>query len=177
MIGSAVFSDCGHYRHRLDRTVAEEGPVYAYFGVNASTADAQENDHTVTKWIEFTKRFGGSRFIVGNPFDTVCTDVKRLGVDRPAFSPDNLGYIRDIIAEADILVPCWGSRRKVRGPLQIWFTMLRRKLVASAKPIMVFGFTKDGDPKHPLMLPYTTQLVPWTPKVLIYRKKRGASAR
>ena len=37
---NAVISNCGMYRYRLDRTVSDSGPVYAFFGVNPSTADA-----------------------------------------------------------------------------------------------------------------------------------------
>ena len=62
----AVISPCGLYRYRLDRVVGMDGPVFAFFGINPSTADATENDQTVRKWIGFTKTWGGSRFIVGN---------------------------------------------------------------------------------------------------------------
>lgn len=44
---SAVISPCGVYRYRLERTIRlQQGPVYAYFGVNGSTATATEDDHT-----------------------------------------------------------------------------------------------------------------------------------
>ena len=65
---SAVISSCGTYRYRLERDVSMDGIVFAYFGVNGSTATATEDDHTVTKWIGFTKLNQGRRFIVGNAF-------------------------------------------------------------------------------------------------------------
>ena len=48
---SAVISDCGAYRYRLDRDVDPllGGPVYAFFGVNPSTADADIDVATVRK--------------------------------------------------------------------------------------------------------------------------------
>lgn len=63
---TAIISPCGKYRYRLDRSVADSGPVYAFFGVNPSTADASIDDATVRKWRGFISRWGGSRFIVGN---------------------------------------------------------------------------------------------------------------
>lgn len=65
---SAIISKCGMYRYRLERDVQPEGLVFGYFGVNGSTATATEDDHTVRKWIGFTKVNGGRRFIVGNAF-------------------------------------------------------------------------------------------------------------
>ncbi|MGM3851662.1 DUF1643 domain-containing protein, partial [Salmonella sp. NW36] len=73
---SAIISKCGMYRYRLERDVQPEGLVFGYFGVNGSTATATEDDHTVRKWIGFTKVNGGRRFIVGNAFAFRATDVR-----------------------------------------------------------------------------------------------------
>lgn len=159
---SAVISACGTYRQRLDRDLMRPGPVYAYFGVNGSTAGPVENDHTVAKWIGFTTLAGGSRFIVGNAFDLRARDVRELGRHPAPVSPDNARYLREIIAEADILVPCWGNTGKVPGHLRHHFSDLRDLIFASGKPVKVFGFTKGGDPLHPLTLGYDTPFVVWT---------------
>lgn len=156
---SAIISACGLYRYRLERTVAMEGRVYAFFGINPSTADASIDDATVRKWIGFTKVFGGSRFIVGNVFAYRATDVKALrGVEDP-FGDDIGEHITDIINDADILVPCWGNVSKVPPKLQFAFDVLMDALVSSGKPVKHFGLTKSGDPKHPLMLSYDTPLI------------------
>lgn len=47
---SAILSACGKYRYRLEREVGMGGPVYAYFGVNPSTADGSIDDATVRRW-------------------------------------------------------------------------------------------------------------------------------
>jgi hypothetical protein len=156
---SAIFSNCMTYRYRLDRKIADSGPVYAFFGVNPSTADATVDDATVRKWTGFTKRWGGSRFIVGNVFAYRATDVRELANTKDAFGPDIGDHITDIIDEADVLVPCWGNIGKVPLRLQFAFDILMDSLVSSGKPVKVFGLTKSGDPMHPLMLPYRTQLV------------------
>lgn len=159
---SAVISACGTYRQRLDRDLNRPGPVYAYFGVNGATAGPVENDHTVMKWIGFTWRAGGSRLIVGNPFDLRAKDVRELGRHPSPVSPANAAHLRDIIAEADILVPCWGNTGKVPKHLRHHIAALLDQIFAAGKPVKVFGFTKGGDPLHPLMLGYDTPLQDWT---------------
>lgn len=157
--GGAVLSDCGTWRYRLDRRVAEVGPVYAFFGVNPSTADASIDDATVRKWRGFVTRWGGSRFIVGNVFAFRATDVRELASAADPIGRMNNDHIRAIIAEADILVPCWGNRSKVPVELRSSFHWLTQVLQAAGKPVMTFGLSQGGDPKHPLMLGYDTELV------------------
>lgn len=156
---NAVISNCGMYRYRLDRTVSDSGPVFAFFGVNPSTADASSDDSTVRKWRGFTQRWGGSRFIVGNAFAYRSTDVRQLASVEDAFG-DLVGeYITNIINEADILVPCWGNTSKVPPSLRYAFGELMDALLSSGKPVKCFGRTASGDPRHPLMLGYSTPLV------------------
>jgi len=160
-MSSAVISQCGQYRYRLDRTVGMDGPVYAFFGINPSTADAQLDDATVRKWIGFTKTWGGSRFIVGNVFAFRSTDVRRLASAHDPVGSDNAAHVFKIIADADVLVPCWGSTDKVPKDLRGEFFTMTLRLIDSGKPVMHLGMTRSSDPKHPLLLGYGTPLVPW----------------
>ncbi len=79
------------------------------FGVNGSTATATEDDHTVRKWIGFTKVNGGRRFIVGNAFAFRATDVRELATAVDPVGPENEIHLERIIRDADVLVPCWGA--------------------------------------------------------------------
>jgi hypothetical protein len=160
-VSSAVISPCELFRYRLDRQVQERGLVAAFFGVNGSTAGPVEEDHTTLKWFGFSLRNAFSRYIAGNPFAYRAKDVKRLATVADPVGPENARYLDEIIAEADILIPCWGDRNKVPQPLRHHFAALKAKLIASGKPIRIFGLTKGGDPKHPLMLGYDTPLIPW----------------
>lgn len=160
---AAVISDCGEYRYRLERTVDEMfgGPVFAFFGINPSTADASIDDATVRKWRGFVSRWRGSRFIVGNVFAFRATDVKEL-----ARTPDPIGrlnndHIKQIIADASVLIPCWGNTSKVPGELRHNFRWMARMISEAGKPVRAFGYSKAGDPLHPLMLGYDTPLVDW----------------
>jgi hypothetical protein len=159
---SAVVSPCGLYRFRLDRSVGMEGAVYAFFGINPSTADAHQDDPTVRKWIGFVKTWGGSRFIVGNVSPIRATDVRELNFRNAPelIAAENQQHIDQIISEADFLVPCWGRRQKVPKLMHPEIDHLLAHLLRSGKPVFTFGLTAGGDPMHPLMLAYSTQLVP-----------------
>lgn len=159
---TAVISQCGLYRYRLDRDVQAEGKVFAFFGVNPSTADADLDDATVRKWRGFTLRNGGRKFIVGNVFSFRATDVKVLRKTLITMGPDHRRHLEAIIQEADILVPCWGSSDKLDYGHVLYMRNLMIQLLESGKPVLHFGLTKSGEPKHPLMLGYDTPLLPWT---------------
>ena len=156
----AVISDCGKYRYRLDRDVDGMfgGHIYAFFGVNPSTADADIDDATVRKWQGFVRRWEGARFIVGNVFAYRATDVKELAKADAPIGPLNDRYISSICEEADILVPCWGDRGKLPKRLRHHLDFALAYIGACGKPVMCFGLSKSGDPLHPLMLGYDTTL-------------------
>lgn len=158
---SAVFSQCGRYRHRLDRDVQLFGVVAVLIGVNPSTAGAQQNDHTIAKEVGFAKVHGWSRIIKVNVFDWIATDVGDLAqVPHPA-SPENSRFVSAAAAEGDLLVPCWGGRAKVPRALHAHIDATLELLRAQHKPMFCFGLTAGGDPRHPLMLSYETALVPF----------------
>lgn len=158
---SAVISPCGKYRYRLERTVGMEGPVYAFFGVNPSTADASVDDATVRKWIGFVKTWGGSRFIVGNVFAYRATDVRELARADDPRGPENAEHLARIASDADVLVPCWGAVAKTPLTVHHHFETALSLLRSTGKPVMHFGLTTAGNPKHPLMLGYSTPLAPF----------------
>lgn len=158
---SAILSPCGLYRYRLERDVQAEGKVFAFFGINPSTADASLDDATVRKWRGFTLRNGGRKFIVGNVFSYRATDVRHLAGPIAPQGPEHHAHLERIIVEADVLVPCWGNSGKVPPRLRPVINELLYALAMSGKPMMHFGLTASGDPKHPLMLSYDTPLAPW----------------
>lgn len=161
-MSSALFSEDKRYRYRLDRDVDETKQlVFAYFGVNPSIAGADVDDQTVRKWNGFTLRNHGRRYIVGNAFAAIATDVNALAGYPDPVGPSNNFVLRSIIAEADILVPCWGSKDKLPRNLRWRLLDVLQMLRESSKPIKVLGFTNKGDPLHPLMLAYDTPLLEW----------------
>lgn len=159
-MGTAVLSQCEKYRYSLTREISLLGDkTIAYFGVNPSTADAHSDDPTVRKWIGFSQLNNGRNFIVGNLFAYRAVDVQDLNVVSDPVGSENDSHLLQICENADILVPCWGSRRKVPREFHYRLEEVFALLVSSNKPIFTFGFTATGDPLHPLFLPYSTPLV------------------
>ncbi|WP_175837081.1 DUF1643 domain-containing protein [Burkholderia anthina] len=158
---SAIISNCGTYRYRLEREVGFDGPTYAFIGINPSTADASIDDATVRKWIGFVSRWGGRKFIVGNVFALRATDVGALASADDPVGPMNDAHLASILHDADIIVPCWGARGKLLPMLLPRLDMISRLMGGATKSVMTFGLTASGDPKHPLMLGYDTELQPW----------------
>lgn len=168
---SAVLSECGLYRYRLERSVNLDRPFeprsVAFVGVNPSTADAVSDDPTIRKMVGFARQWGYSRIFVGNLFAYRAADVRELR--RVYLDPFGAGtlfetesvYLLDILQEAELLVPCWGDRKKLPRVLRERvidvLSMLRQQL----KPVCHLGLTAGGDPKHPLYLPYSTELQLW----------------
>lgn len=158
---SAIISDCGRYRYRLERELSSDGIVMAFFGVNPSTASAEIEDQTTMKWRGFAIRNGGRKYIAGNPFAFRATNVDELSRASDPVGAENQSHLIDIMRDADVLVPCWGSRWKLPSQLRSQLDLLAQMLRLSGKPIRIFGLTKSRDPKHPLMLGYDTPLVEW----------------
>lgn len=158
---SAIISECLRYRYRLERYVQAEGQVFAFFGINPSTADATLDDQTVKKWRGFSQRHGARRFIVGNVFAFRSANPRVLELVADPFGPECQQHLQEIIQEADVLVPCWGALGKMPTSLRGAPAELLALLVASGKPVLHFGRTACGQPKHPMLLPYSTPLLPW----------------
>lgn len=155
---SAIFSTCGLYRFRLERDVQLHGIVTALFGVNPSTAGETINDATIRKDIGFGKVNGWRRIIKGNVFPFRATDVRELRGVKDHKLAENAEHLLRIAADADLLIPCWGSRDKLPRELHEKLQWTLDILRSTGKPMVHFGLTASGDPKHPLMLGYDTPL-------------------
>jgi len=156
---SIIISDCGRYRYCLTREVAASGPVFAFFGAYPSVADVEAGDAATRKKIGFTRRWGGSRCVVGSVFAFRTTNISALGKCADPFGPYNVVELDNIIRYADVLVPCWGTRSKLPERLRPRVAWLSGVLLTSGKPVKCLGVTRSGDPCHPLMTGYDTPLV------------------
>ena len=157
---SAVISDCGRYRYRLERAFSP-GPAVGWIMVNPSTADAETDDATIRKVIGFSKRLGFGRIIVGNLFAYRATDVRELSKTSDPVGPANAEYLRRLNSECGAVVAAWGPTAK--QPPAYRSRRWRTVSATFGRPLMCLGTAKDGHPRHPLMLAYDTPLMPWSP--------------
>lgn len=158
---TAVFSPCRQYRYRLSRQFGMGDRTVAFVGVNPSIADEAINDATIRKMCGFAMRWGFDRIEVVNLFAWRSTDVHQLARVADPIGPENDIHIVNALADANRTVVCWGSLHKL--PLRLCDRVLQvREIVAAAGvDVCQLGTTKNGDPRHPLMLSYKTELEPW----------------
>jgi len=76
MIKGAVFE--GKRRYRLWRIWEKKKPLLLYVLLNPSHADADANDRTVAKLIQFTKNGGYGGFYLGNIHSYITSNPKKL---------------------------------------------------------------------------------------------------
>lgn len=152
----ALVSDCGTYRYWLSRSWGD-GPRLVWAMLNPSTADAAKDDPTIRKVRGFTKRLGYPGFVVVNVWALRATDPKDLHARREAFEPENIKLVKDICCGADVIA-AWGGRVAEGPALQ----KVRQILHENAASVRCFGWTKNrAQPRHPLMLAYSTPVEPY----------------
>jgi hypothetical protein len=165
LASSAVLSDCGRYRYRLDRELNPANPQsLLWVMANPSTADASVDDPTIRKVRGFTQRLGYGRFTVVNLYAYRATDPATLVAaaqrGEDVVGPENADRVFHAIFEADLVVVAWGRCLADRAALDLSFA--ERQVVAAIQyhrgQAHCLGRTQGGHPRHPLMLPYSTPL-------------------
>jgi hypothetical protein len=155
---SAVISECGTYRYRLERG---RGRTLAVIMVNPSTADAENDDPTIRKVLGFADRLNCGRIIVGNKFAFRATDINELRKARDPVGPENDHHIEQILCEGDLHVVAWGSLNKLPDSLRDRWKEIVRIADRLGVDLNCIGTNADKHPKHPLMTAYTTAMAPW----------------
>lgn len=158
----AVISDCGKYRYRLERECGD-GLATAVIMVNPSTADASADDATIRKLKGFAQRNGWGRLIVGNLFAYRATDVRELGFQSDPIGPENAQHLARIFADAGRVIFAWGPvSKQPRYHRHVWSAVDTAARLSGHEPFSIGPPAQCGHPKHPLMLPYDSPIVPWS---------------
>lgn len=154
MTSDAYFSADRKHRYWLIRVWDESRPIVANIGVNPSTANEKENDHTISKDIGFAKRLGYGGLLKLNVGALCATDPRkwRKGWDRiGAENTANhlVAYARHF--NVGKTIAAWGKNGN--------YAIGQCDAIRRAFPqLWCFGKNPDGSPRHTLMLPYTTEL-------------------
>lgn len=159
---SAVFSECGRFRHWLQWVWDDSLPLLPWCLFNPSTAGRVsvtgdvEADATARKGRGFSERLGYGGFVFVNPYDYISTNPRGLAAAGYPVSPVNDGYILMACAmgRGEVVFAHGALGRGLARPGEV-LGMVR---AAGYRP-MALGFTADGLPRHPLMLGYSTPLV------------------
>lgn len=160
---SAVISDCGTYRYRLERHALSGGGAgaIAWIMVNPSTADATQDDATIRKVVGFSERAGAGWLIVGNKFAYRATDVKALRSAKDPRGPENDAHLERIMRDAARVVVAWGPLAKLPPALRFRWRAVCRIADQVGRELLCLGTAQDGQPRHPLMVAYDTPLIEW----------------
>jgi hypothetical protein len=148
------------YRFRLWRFWGTGERFAVWIMLNPSTADEHALDQTLRKVEAFCRAWGYDGFVVVNLFALRSVhpdDLYRMG-DRATESVDrNTLTIISAAKGAALVVVGWGTEQIAQQPAQALATHF---VNAGIRP-MCLGVNKDGSPKHPLYLPYSTPLQLW----------------
>ena len=155
---AARISECGKYRYTLLRRWGNRPKGVTWVMLNPSTADDTEDDNTIRKCMEFTKRWGYDAMLVVNLFALRATDPRKLEGQKEPWGPENAGWVAQSCRQADMVVAGWGSvKPKMRTAAEITIGLIRE----AGFYFKCLGANQDGSPKHPLYLKYDTRLMLW----------------
>lgn len=171
-VASADLSADGVYRYRLLRRWNREAPILCGIFLNPSTADAFREDQTCRRFRTFAVREGMGGYGIWNLFGYRTRDPKVLakahsqGID--VVGPENNRRLRNLLSwayRANVpVVVGWGATT-IPGPAKLMERRVEWLLdqAPGGGGLYCLGTTKDGHPRHPLMVSAQAQLEPWRP--------------
>lgn len=155
--GGATFSLCGAFRYELWRNSIFGAGTCVFIGLNPSTADADKDDPTIRRCINFAHGWGFERLMMLNLFAFRATDPAVMMAHPSPVGGDNDEFLRSRAQAANLVVAAWG----VHGHWQGRGGRVRAMLAREGVKLHHLGLTRCGQPKHPLYLKGTTRPEPW----------------
>jgi hypothetical protein len=160
----AIISEDRLYRYALWRFWHPTKPYVCFIGLNPSTADAQFDDPTLRRCINFAARWGYGGMFMVNLFAWRSPQPKEMMKQAQliAIGPRNDEALRIVTTQpkCGLIVAAWG---KDGNHHQRAFRVLDDDDGALSHlnqgDLKCFGLTELGEPKHPLYLPNETNLM------------------
>ena len=161
----AVISVFGQYRYSLSRIWDEDRGKVLFIMLNPSTANAEEDDATTIRCINFAKKWGYGGLMIGNiyPYRTKSPKILKTWIkmrnQRANFYYINIDYVKRMAKEADLIICAWGGNYK---GIPEWLKELDVSLhylelcKGGLTPKHPLGnLSKDLKPKRFLRIPYS----------------------
>ena len=155
---SAILSDCGQYRYRLDRVWDPDKKTVVFLMLNPSTADGNSDDPTIRRCISFAKAWGFGGLTVGNLFALRATNPKELYAHPDPVGPDNDDHLLKIAQSSMQVICAWGTHGALRGRASEVYSRLEFFDLRALK------VTAKGHPGHPLYIAASTERKPFVMK-------------
>lgn len=159
--GTALFSECGNYRYLLTRRlrpVSADGQTCLFIMLNPSTADADVNDSTISRCMDFAVKWGMAELRVVNLFALRATDPGELRLADDPVGPDNDRVIADELRSADLVIAAWGNAGTLQGRAE----QVRSFALVHLAKVRHLAVNKTGQPRHPLYVRSETRPSPVT---------------
>lgn len=143
----AIFDGNGTFRLSLTRHWdMEEKQRILFIMLNPSTANAETDDPTIRRCVNFAKAWGYDSLEVVNLFALVSSDPAKLLTTTNSIGTNNDSVILEAASRAEKIIVAWGafSVARVRGEDVLG--------LLHEYDIFCLGKTKAGHPRHPLYL-------------------------
>ena len=137
--------------------------------LNPNRADAEVNDPTITRCINFARSWDYGRLEVVNLFAYRTPKPSLLKRATEPIGKDNDRYIIESVEKSDRVILAWGNARNIVSLVckaddgaiapRLWrkqdiYTL---ELLKNHNHLYSLGITKKGCPRHPLYLRRTTE--------------------
>lgn len=169
MYKSAVISACGSYRYELHRIWEINKPIVMFIMLNPSKADANNDDPTIRRCIDFAMRWGYGGIMVGNLFAYRATKPEELlsCIDPEGY--DNSWHLVHMADKCKKIVCAWGNAPIIK------------KLRANLKQLnndrlFCIKLSENGTPIHPLYLPKGLKPIPFN-RLFGFKKANPTTAK
>ena len=145
---SAIISDCNKYRYELHREWDKKKRKVLFIMLNPSTADADNNDLTTIRCINFAKKWGYGGIMIGNIYPFRAKRPKDLRKwlndfiysDGHGATKTNEIHVKEMAKQTDLIVCAWGCNHP---DIPVWIEELG--------DLFYLELCKDNiTPKHPL---------------------------
>lgn len=125
--------------------------VVAFIGLNPSTADEVKNDPTVTRCINYARRWGFQGMFMLNIFALRSTDPRALYRHPDPIGPETNRYLMELVQrrEVSLVVAAWGNHGAL---LSRGWNVINLVRNSGVNLYRLGELTKQGQPRHPLYL-------------------------
>lgn len=145
-------------------------PYVLWIMLNPSTADGLLDDPTIRRCVSFTKAAGYSRLEVVNLFSWRATKPSALKQALKTYpthivvGDENWTTLSSRSFRASLIVCAWGGLGNLAHRGSDVVTQLHD--LGYGPKIRHLGLTDHGHPRHPLFVPASQELQPWTTSLL-----------
>lgn len=173
ILKGALFSSCRRWRYLLWR-VWDTSRVYCNFiMLNPSTADEEHDDPTITRCVDYARKWDYGGLVVSNIFAYRSSDPYDIMLQDNPVGNGNDGVIVEAASSAGLVVCAWGNS----GAMRKRSVEIVELMKAAGIRLYCLSRNKSGEPSHPLYQKTQTTPIPLEPIVPFPVSRRRALPR